>query len=77
MKRTERLTQLKKLSLADLKREVEQTERKLQTEKVAVAFGKSKQVSTIRNLRRDLARSLTISNQQLLNLSVTSASEEK
>lgn len=65
MKRSEQLTHLQKMNVADLRKEILELEKKIQQAKLSVAFGKSKEVSTIGNLRKQLARTLTIGNQKL------------
>lgn len=65
MKRSEQIAHLGKLSLADLQKEIAELEKKIQAQTLAVSFGKSKEVRTIRNLKRQLARTLTIANSKL------------
>ena len=77
MKRKERVSQLHKLSLVDLKSEISSLESDLHAKKTAISFGKAKDVRTLRNLRRDLARSLTIARQQLTNVHTVTSGEEK
>ncbi len=75
MKRAEQLSHFTKLSPADLQKEIRAIEAKLQAAKMAMAFGKSKQVRDLRNLRRRLARALTIGNQKVRT--VSQKAEEK
>lgn len=77
MKRKEFLAHLQKSSLGDLRNEVTSLEKKIQEQKMLLAFGKSKQVSTIGSLKQDLARSLTIANQKLAAQSHMSPAEDK
>ena len=65
MKRSEHRSHLTKMPLPDLRREILELERKIQAQKVTVVFGKTKEVTSIRNLRRELAQSLTIAHQKL------------
>ncbi len=65
MKRLEQVAQLKRGSLIDLKKEISQIEQNIQKARLEIAFGKSKQVRLVRNHKRNLARALTIANQQL------------
>lgn len=65
MKRTDYLTHLHSLSLADIKKEAQELEKKMQQETMALRFGKSKQVRNLRNLRTNLAQCLTIANAKL------------
>ncbi len=65
MKRIENLSRLRKSSLADLRKEVTEIEKKLQTQVMAIKFGKSKEVRTIRALKLQLAQTLTIANEKL------------
>lgn len=73
MKRSEHKAHIRNLSLADLQQHIVELEKKIQAQQLAVAFGKSKQVSTVGNLKRELAQSLTIANQKLQ----ATTSEEK
>jgi ribosomal protein L29 len=77
MKRKEYLAHLQKSSLTDLRTEVTVLEKRIQEQKMTLAFGKSKQVSTIGKLKRDLARSLTIANQKLTSQPQTAPAEDK
>lgn len=65
MKRSEQIAHLGKLSIADLQKEIKTLEKKLQEHTLAISFGKSKEVRTLRNLKRQVARTLTIANQKL------------
>ena len=65
MKRNEQIANLRKLTPADIRKEIADLEKKLQAARLSVAFGKSKQVSELRNLRKQLARTLTIGNQKV------------
>jgi ribosomal protein L29 len=72
MKRRDQLTHARKLALPDLKAEVLNIEKKIQTQMMAVRFGKAKDVSTVKQLKRQLARTLTVAHQAL-----TAANKEK
>ncbi len=65
MKRRDQLSQFNAVSLADLQREVISLQSALQTERVSLAFEKTKQVRNMRALRRQLARALTIAHGRL------------
>jgi ribosomal protein L29 len=65
MKQREMINQLRQSSLADLQKSITDIETKLQAQKMAVAFGKSKEVSTVRTLKRQLAQHLTIARQKM------------
>lgn len=77
MKQTEMLAGLHKMNLIDLKAEVAELEKQIQNQKFALAFGKTKEVRTIRNLKRQLARTLTIANQKIRSVSVDTQGTEK
>ncbi len=65
MKQRDYLAHLHKLSPADMQKEIADLEKKLQAVKMAVAFGKSKQVRELRHYRRQLAQCLTLGNQKV------------
>lgn len=71
MKRLEQITHLQKLSLNDLKQHLVELEKKIQDHKMALAFGKTKEVRTLRNLKREVARTLTIAGQKLQTVTQT------
>ncbi|HEY1074116.1 MAG TPA: 50S ribosomal protein L29 [Patescibacteria group bacterium] len=77
MKRAEHIAQLGKQSLVDIKKDIHELEKKIQAHKLAISFGKAKDVRTLRNYKRDLARSLTIANQKLVTMSVDTQGSEK
>jgi ribosomal protein L29 len=77
MKRIEHLTHLRKLSLPDMKQEIVTLERKLQEEKMSIAFGNSKQVRNIRALKRQLARGLTVAHMALQTNNAQALAKEK
>ncbi len=68
MKRVEQVSQLQKSSLPELKTQILELQAKIQAQKVALKFGKSKETSLIYNLKRHLARSLTVANQKLASM---------
>lgn len=65
MKRLEQMTRLNGMSLADLKSEALALENKIQNQVMAIRFGKAKDVSTVKQLKRQLARTLTTAKQAL------------
>ncbi len=65
MKRSEQITHFQALSLSDLQKEIFELQKKIQTQTMAIGFGKSKQVRTVRNLKRELARGLTFASSKL------------
>lgn len=65
MKRSEQVAHINKLSLRDLKAAVLELEQKLQAQTLAITFGKAKDVKTVKNLKRQLARTLTLASQKL------------
>lgn len=76
MKRKEHLTHLRKLSLADMKQEITTLETKLQEEKMAIAFGNSKQVRNIRTLKQQLSRGLTVAHMAMQSNDAKTAGKE-
>lgn len=76
MKRTEYIAHLRNIPLADLQKEIRELEKSIQTEVMAIAFGKSKAVRTIRNHKKRLAQSLTIANQRLATPSSVGTEQE-
>ncbi len=65
MKRSEQLARFQSLSLGDLQKEIFAIQTKIQDQAMAVSFGKSKQVRTLRNMKRELARGLTLAHNKL------------
>lgn len=67
MKRKETITELHKISLADLQTKIHATEGALHDLRLRIAFGHTKETHKVRQLRRDLARQLTIAAARLAN----------
>ena len=65
MKRKDQLTALLNHDLGDLKKEILRLENEIQEARINLAFGKTKQVHIIRQLKRRLARGLTIGVKKL------------
>jgi ribosomal protein L29 len=65
MKRKEALNRFRQLSLLDLQKEIFDLEQKIQEQYFLLQLNKTKQVRLVRNLRRELARGLTIAHGQL------------
>ena len=65
MKIYEQRQHLKSLNLADLRSEVLGIESKIHKHALEVQFGKTKQVSTVFQLKKQLARTLTQANLML------------
>ncbi len=65
MKIYDQRQQLKAMSLADLRAAVIEIENKIQKQAMSIQFGKTKDVSTLSNLKKQLARTLTVANQKL------------
>lgn len=65
MKRRDQISQANQLALVDLQKEIRSLEQKLQAAYVSVRFGKLKQVHTIAQLRKQIARYLTIAHTRL------------
>ncbi len=65
MKHADQMSHLRKLNLGDIQKEIREIEQKLQTAKLGIAFGKSKNVAEINKLRKQLARTITVGNQML------------
>ena len=76
MKRKDYLTHIRSLSLADLKKEVLELEKKIQAQKLAIAFGKNKETRVIRSAKRDLARALTVASTALAQAANQEAMEK-
>lgn len=65
MKVYDQKRQLKTLNLADLRSAAIDIENKIQKQALSIQFGKTKDVSTLSNLKKQLARTLTVANQKL------------
>lgn len=71
MKRNEHIAHIRNLPIAELKKEISELEKKIQAHYLAIAFGKTKEVKTIANLKKQLARALTIAHERLNAESIT------
>lgn len=65
VKRRDQIQKLHKLSLVDLKEEAIELTKKIHLQNLKIEFGKGKDVSTVRHLKKQLARTLTIARQKL------------
>ncbi len=65
MKQREMINQIRQSSLADIKKNLQEIEKKIQMQQMAISFGKSKEVSTVRTLKRQLAQHLTIAREKM------------
>lgn len=65
MKQRETKNQLRRLALADLQKEIFDFERKIQEQRFLLRLGKTKHVRLVRQLKRQLAWSLTMAQEKL------------
>lgn len=65
MKQHDQRQTYRSMSLVDLKKEVKTLENTIDKHVLDIQFGKTKQVSSIHNFKKQLARALTFANQKL------------
>lgn len=65
MKLRDQRRQFNELSLVELQKAVFELERNITREAMSIRLGKSKQVSTLKNQEKQLARMLTIAQQKI------------
>lgn len=66
MKQAETKNRLRGLALSDLQKEIFDLERKIQQERFLLSLGKTKHVRLIRQLKSQLALSLTVAKEKLI-----------